>query len=62
MKGKKYPNIREKKTAPPHDIKLYAGSLYIIATREFIIWTMKNSTVQIGIHENIYSPFYQFII
>ena len=45
MKGKN-------KTAPPHGIKLYAGSLYIIATREFINWTMNNSTAQKGIHES----------
>ena len=46
--------IGKKKTAPPHDINLYAGSLYIIATREFMNWTMKNSTAQIGIHGHIH--------
>ena len=43
------------KTAPPHGIKLYAGSLYIIATREFMNWTMNNSTAQKGINGHVFS-------
>ena len=43
MKGKN-------KTEPPHGMKLYTGSSYITATRDFMNWAMKNSTAQIGIH------------
>ena len=43
------------KTAPPNGIKLYAGSLYIIATREFMNWTMNNSTAQKGINAHVFS-------
>ena len=37
------------KTKIPHDIRLYAGSLYIEATREFINWTMNDAKAKKGI-------------
>ena len=43
-------NTGKNKTEVPYGMKLYAGSLYIVATRDFVNWTMTDSTAQKGIH------------
>ena len=43
---------------PPNSMKLFAGSAYLIATREFIEWVVQNETVRdiINWTQDTYSP------
>jgi len=37
-----------KKSPAPHGLKFFAGSAYIIVSREFVEWIVKNETAQQG--------------
>lgn len=48
----------KQKTSPPIDMTLFGGSAYIVATRDFIEWALRNQTVQeiINWTRDTYSP------
>ena len=47
-----------KKLPPPHGMRLFAGSAYVVVTREFVQWVMENSTVRdiLDWSKDTYSP------